>query len=151
MNPNPFHRFNPAQARYPSGPGLAAFEFGDFTEIKALLFELGLGQELPSWLTTAKSAATRIPAEKECSTCFPVRSPRLPANDFGAHAAIGILFIFINRRIDIDGCMVICLPTPGREVDAAAICAQMAASFFANVPGGGGLHLEFIEQLKGGN
>jgi hypothetical protein len=141
-------RFNRSEAHYPSGPGLAVFQFADFTEIKAILFEFGLGQELPGYINAAKDAALQFPPDKETSACMPIRSRALAANEYEALHAVGILFIFVNRRTDVDGSMIVCLPTPARELDAISICLEMAARFFGGLPGGGELHLALFEKLK---
>ena len=150
MNSKFLRRLKRFGAHYPQGPGLACFTAGEFTEIKALMFEMGSGDQLETFIAKAKELARDHPADHELSAMCPLQFHDLPANPYGARVAIGSLSLFVNDRTDVDGFLLLCLPVPAFEASAMLLCATMAGNFAELYPREKA-HWADMERPKSGN
>jgi hypothetical protein len=131
MNPKFLKRLKRFGAHYPQGPGLACFMSAEFTQIKALMLEMGSGAQLETYIVKAKELASDHPADYELSAMCPLHFRDLPANPYGARVAIGSLSLFVNDRSDVDGFLTLCLPIPAMEFSAMLLCGILAAEFLS--------------------
>jgi len=150
MNPKFLRRLKRLGAHYPQGPGLACFTSDDFTQVKALMFEMGSGDQLQTYIAKAKELASDHPADHELSTMCPLHFRDLPANPYGARAAIGALSLFVNDRTDVEGFLILCLPTPAFEFSAMLLCGLIAARFASGYAGEEAQWAN-MERLESGN
>jgi hypothetical protein len=68
MNPKFLKRLRRFGAHYPYGPGLACFTCDEFSQIKALMLEMGSGAQLETYITKAKELAQDHPADHELTS-----------------------------------------------------------------------------------
>jgi hypothetical protein len=147
-NIDPLSRLLASKAAYPLGGDIPFFEFADFTELKLMLFDLGLGSVLEATIAAARKVAAQRPADTETSTVVPVRSAPLPPNSYNAALALGMLFVFVNDRTDIDGLLLLCLIPPGKEAVAAGLLGAMVMEFQAGYSERAAPQLELLELTK---
>ena len=108
---------------------MACFTLDEFTQIKALMFEMGCGDQFAAYIAKTKElGGTVAAASRELSALCPLHFSKLPPNPYGAHVATGALALFINRQI-ADGFLFFCFPQPAMETDAQILCAVFAAKF----------------------
>jgi hypothetical protein len=129
MNPKFLKRLKRFGVHYPQGPGLACFSSGEFPQIKALMFELGLGDQMEAFIATSKKVAFDHPSHRETTSFYPVNVHGLPPNPYNAKNAVGSLVLFINRESEVDGVLLLSLPVPNMELNALLLQASMVAEF----------------------
>src|SRR5262245_44260665 len=129
MNPKFLKRLKRFGPHYQKGSDLACFTVEDFNQIRALMFELGLDDHLEILIATSKDVARKHPDTAETTSVYPINVRGLPPNPYKAKTLIGSLMIFVNRAIDVDAYMTICLPVAGMELDAILFQASMHAEF----------------------
>jgi hypothetical protein len=109
---------------------MACFRSGDFTEIQALMFELGLGDQLEAFITDSKKVAFEHPDHQETTSVYSINVRGLPTNPYNARVAIGSLLLFVNRPpVEVDGVLLLSLPVPAMELNAILLQATLIAEF----------------------